>query len=550
MPSLTLYRLLFDWELGDYVDEELGDPRITDVDGANVAYWRQASAPEGSPEWAAIVRGAFPGERFGPQPPKDSALLVVRVVVDGDAATWAMAFGTAARYWLVKAAIDREAHIHASVAALRDPQTGTLERLTGISAHEIGQYLQRISREIPTGGAIADFEYDYGAQVLRGAKGRPARDGAGKTVSGGESLRVSAIDTFGMALEAIRTYEALVRAERVAHGDRLPGPRPVSPDERPTLLNGLATLLLERNPDADIAIVLPDEMVDEPLVLSPIGTSDAATNHRDNGIEQPTINDLLGLLEAGNETDRFSGEYLRSARLKALNDPKAVPLLKTLAGRFVFDGDACLIDEAQIYHVPAGWLEALDARVDSCPTIADFIAYDVERHEDEAAYNRALARALRNAIVLDQRLVRGDAFSSGIEIADVARVYSHGGVDRVDLIHIKRGTKASKLSHLFTQVRTAMHALPLPSVRDSLYQRICEVTRNEALRRRFRKALAVRDTFLPARVRIVVGISTAWNPHRPTSTHLSVYGRQGLQQTIQDVARGGHEIAVARIAEE
>ena len=38
-----------------------------------------------------------------------------------------------------------------------------------------------------------------------------------------------------------------------------------------------------------------------------------------------------------------------------------------------------LIDEAQIYHVPAGWLEALDARVDGGPIIADYIAGMTDR---------------------------------------------------------------------------------------------------------------------------------------------------------------------------
>lgn len=551
MPALTLYRLLFDWDLADYVRPEVGEPQTQDIGEEAVAYWRQANAPEEEPDWAVIIKGAFPDEEFAAPPARDSALMIVRMTIESQAATWALAFGPVARYWLVGEAIDHEAHIHASVAALRDPQTGSLERLTGIAAHEIGQYLQRIFREIPTGGAIANFEYDYDVQVLRAAKGRPARYGIGKTVVGGESLRISAIDSFESALVAIRAYEGLVRLERATHGNDLPGPRPVGQGSVPALLDALATSLLAGDDTSDIAIVLPDDLAEQRVVIGPIGTSEVANEHRRNGIEQPSLADVIELLRGCDEIDRFTGGYLKAAKFRGVDEQSraSVMLFKTLAGRFMFDNASYLVDEGQVYRVPSGWLEALDARVNSCHRIIDYLAYNRDRHVDEATYNVALARTLRPAVVLDQQLVRGDAFSSGIEVADIAHVYSHGGVERVDLIHVKRGTVASKLSHLFTQVRTAVRALPVPSVRESLYQRICEQTRNAQVRARFRRALSVGSTYMPGRIRMIIGITAAWKDERPASTHLSVYGRQGLQQTIQDVARGGHEVALATIVE-
>jgi uncharacterized protein (TIGR04141 family) len=67
----------------------------------------------------------------------------------------------------------------------------------------------------------------------------------------------------------------------------------------------------------------------------------------------------------------------------------------------------------------------------------------VKRNEAEDKYNARLSNALRDAILLDKRTIRRRQ-ATAIEVCDVA-------TENRQLIHVKKGTSSSSLSHLFAQ---------------------------------------------------------------------------------------------------
>ena len=91
-------------------------------------------------------------------------------------------------------------------------------------------------------------------------------------------------------------------------------------------------------------------------------------------------------------------------------------------------------------------------------------------------------------------------------MADVVRLVREDGRDIVELLHVKRGFVASKLSHLYNQASTVVFSLPERSVRRGLFERIEATSLSAATKRRIERVLAIEGVYDPARIRIVLGI--------------------------------------------
>lgn len=544
MPAVTLYRLRSGRHIEAYVRQAASEPeRVVRTDESALALWRGRSEPEGPPEWATIVQEAFDDQRFETPAGRESALVVVQTDVDGVTATWALSFGHGARHWLDPSAIDRDGHILAAVGVMRDPVSHGLTTLTAVSAQEISLQNQRIAREIPTGASMSGFEYDRDVQVLRGASGRPRVTGVGNTVAGGESVHLTGVQDFAGCGLAIAILERTVRHAREGGDGEIPGPRPVR-DRALTLEldQQLVNDILAGS--GEIAIALPPDALDARVFFSKLGRSAAATAHRTTGVEAPEIGTYVNVLRATGAIASFDVEALHEVKIETCDDSGGPwPLYDLLSGRVTHNDAAYVVEDGQWYRAPRDFVESLNLRVDECPHIDDYLAYS---HADEAAYNTQLATKLKLAGVLDRQLVRGDGFSSSIEMADVVRLVREDGRDIVELLHVKRGFVASKLSHLYNQASTVVFSLPERSVRRGLFERIEATSLSAATKRRIERVLAIEGVYDPARIRIVLGIIGPWNGRLP-SVVIPVLARAGLQRAIQRASSRGHQIRIARI---
>jgi uncharacterized protein (TIGR04141 family) len=118
------------------------------------------------------------------------------------------------------------------------------------------------------------------------------------------------------------------------------------------------------------------------------------------------------------------------------------PIDRCLSGEFRIDSDTYILDEAAIYIVATDYLEELNefTAAISAPTLSFPKTRPDEREEN---YNERISQSLSHAILLDRKTIRRP-HGTEIEICDVA-------TDRKQLIHVKRGTSSSSLSHLFAQ---------------------------------------------------------------------------------------------------
>ena len=81
-------------------------------------------------------------------------------------------------------------------------------------------------------------------------------------------------------------------------------------------------------------------------------------------------------------------------------------------------------------------------------SIAKIPTYDISlpdyNHDDEAHYNNFVAKTLNNSFCMDAKNIMHGGGRSRIEFCDVV-------INETDLMHMKRGTSSSSLSHLFSQ---------------------------------------------------------------------------------------------------
>jgi uncharacterized protein (TIGR04141 family) len=365
----------------------------------------------------------------------------------------------------------------------------------------------------------------------------------GSTIAGGESLHLTGLADFGECRAAIAVLERKVRDARANGEGEIPGPRPV---RDPQLVIELDQRLVDEMlaGSNEVAIALPPDALDARVFFSNLGRSAAATAHRTNGVEAPEVSTYIEVLKDTGAISQFDSAMLREVAIETCEpDAGSWDLYDLLSGRVTHAGASYVLEEGRWYRAPGDFIDSLNLRVDECPHIDDYPAFS---HADEGAYNEYLATKLKAAAARDRQLVRGDGFSSRIEMADVVRLADERR-DVVELIHVKRGFTGAKLSHLYNQASTAVFSLPERSVRKGLYERIETSGLSKSTKRRIERALALDGVYDPARIRIVLGIVGPWNGRSP-STVISVLARAGLQRTIQRASSRGHEIRIARIS--
>jgi uncharacterized protein (TIGR04141 family) len=115
---------------------------------------------------------------------------------------------------------------------------------------------------------------------------------------------------------------------------------------------------------------------------------------------------------------------------------------KCLSGELRIGTDAYILDDGALLSVATDYLRDLNkfTNVITNPT-QSFPA--MRRNEREDSYNKRISESLRRAILLDKQTVKRRQ-ATAIEVCDVA-------TSTKQLIHVKKGTTSSALSHLFAQ---------------------------------------------------------------------------------------------------
>jgi uncharacterized protein (TIGR04141 family) len=164
-------------------------------------------------------------------------------------------------------------------------------------------------------------------------------------------------------------------------------------------------------------------------------------------IDEPSLASFHGFLAEHELLPELTAEALQdTGRLHALDsDGKRMetwPLNRCLSGELTFGPETYVLDDGAFLAVARDYLRELNGFVSGVPAPPHTFP-KTRRGENEGAYNERLAGALPGAILLDKQTVSRPQ-ATAIEVCDVVMSSRH-------LIHVKKGTSSSSLSHLFAQ---------------------------------------------------------------------------------------------------
>lgn len=381
------------------------------------------------------------------------------------------------------------------------------------------------------------FGVDVSRDILRAVTGEPRDRGRfGKRVSGSDpvvlTMTTDAIDIPKICHDLLTAYSATAYRERFGWVDDLAVVQDRGLVDR--LDEALADQL--RNKDTSSThLAMPD----------PIDWADISA-FRIAGTQKVEYDDLdldeyLDQLGAG--VQAFTPQLIRN---------RGVSLQFSRGSDFErrWSLYQCLVSEqrvgAQLYVLIEGrWFEVsstLSGRVDAF--VSRLAAAPMEllpavRGEHEGDYNRRLADAQSaDRICLDAQLLRPEGATSGLEFCDVL-------VRDGTLLHVKRKSRSSTLSHLFAQgVVSATTLVGDPEFRTRLKGLIASNADDQAARW---DALIPGAEETPARERFRVGYVVIANSTRPGNDWLPFFSKLNLMQSAKTLQNLGLQVTLDRV---
>lgn len=382
-----------------------------------------------------------------------------------------------------------------------------------------------------TNADLDEFGLDTRRDFVKAVTGRAQRDGLSGILTGRDSLSLSidpAVDLGKLCETLDRAHKAEKYKERFGWIDALV---PVVSIELRDRLDAAVVDLIRSNDLANVDLAPPD-MVDY----------ESIRGFRYEGLTR---------------SDELEDGLDISVYIKYLGDPKAVtlPLLKSKHVQLYGESDRmerqwslyrCLVadisiqdhnyvlSEGQWFEVDGDFLAILATELRELVPESNVLFPDYRDCENEAEYNALVVGQIDDSLLQDQKLVSITGTKGSVEPCDVL-------TKQKQLIHIKRKTRSSNLSHLFSQGRVSGTLLM-----DS-----------KQFRAAWRKKLRTADpsfedvipTVKPGRdeYEIIFGVTTP----KPTDllSSLPFFSRLNLRQAATELIRNGLKVSHKGILE-
>lgn len=251
-------------------------------------------------------------------------------------------------------------------------------------------------------------------------------------------------------------------------------------------------------------------------------------------------------------------EYLAQSWTDAAN--LTIDLLKgrKVSVKFISSADAvarwsiyqCLVSEQRVDRklfalVEGRWFEVADtlvAQVDAAVSALPAATVTLppgRPGEAERDYNARAALELADLTLLDRELVAPDGAKTKIEFCDLM---STDG----SLVHVKRKSRSSTLSHLFAQGRVSAESLADGALRDQVRSAI-EKSAGGADASSWLNLVAPSGSG-PDRDKVTITYAVIANSSAPGGEWLPFFSRLALMQTVRDLNRLGFmKVALIRV---
>lgn len=251
-------------------------------------------------------------------------------------------------------------------------------------------------------------------------------------------------------------------------------------------------------------------------------------------------------------------DYLTQPQTDAAN--VTIDLLKgrKVSVKFISSADAvarwsvyqCLVSEQRVNErlyalVEGKWFEIAETLVQQVDTAVSAIPVATvslpagQPGEAEGAYNARAASLSADLALLDKELVAPDGSTTRIEFCDL--ISTDGS-----LVHVKRKSRSSTLSHLFAQGHVSAEALVDGVLRDQVRTAITKAAGNGDASGWLE--LVPPSTSTPERDKVTVTYAVIANSSATGVEWLPFFSRLTLMQTVRDLNRLGFaKVALVRV---
>lgn len=328
---------------------------------------------------------------------------------------------------------------------------GSGQGLRTVDSKRRGSTLVRARAQASAITTFEVFDIDRLRDVVGGVDGRPVdREAWGAHIAGADPLKLNLeIDLVDLG-RLCRDIDGV--AARTDYRDQFAWLDNIQPVTDPILVDQLRAYVigLIQSGEGDLDLAPP-----EILEWSRIHRFQFPFDRRRGVVHQDLrLQDLAASLRYAGRLDDLDYRGLRGRRISVLDvegeRTRSWSLWSCLNGGVVIDGHTYVIDEGDFFEVEANYLHRLDTWVDQL-SMSDAVLPEWHSRDHEGTYNEAAAESCGH-LLLDKKTVRLPG-STAVELCDLL-------TDDSKLIHVKRNSGSSDLSHLFSQgvvSATALH---------------------------------------------------------------------------------------------
>jgi uncharacterized protein (TIGR04141 family) len=402
---------------------------------------------ETEPSWAKQFRGIA-------DPPisvRSKTAAALMVITTGNA-TFALSFGFG-RALMDPDAWEQEFGLKVTLNNIDD------EGIKHIQLSAFDSLLQNKQTQAVRNARIDEFGLDVEQDVIRSLTGKPKDELLGRQLGGRDSLRISTTTSLTQLPALLdRILSDSVKDDYLQVFSWVGRMKEVRGKSLKTQLDDL---LVEK---------LSGQSIERVWMAPPTCEDwDAGRTFNIHGVTEPQddlrLSEVLREWESEGKLDGLEIDDLRAWRVIAADDNEqereSWSVYKTLYCEIDLNGETFLLNNALWYRIDKSYLDEVNKDIDEFPT-CDILLPDYNDPSEEA-YNKRVSRDSPLYCLMDRKCIelKSRGFTK-VEFCDLASSSKH-------LVHVKRYSGSSELSHLFAQgIVPAELFLNVPEFREAV----------------------------------------------------------------------------------
>ncbi|WP_336706506.1 DUF6119 family protein [Oerskovia sp. USHLN155] len=479
-----------------------------------------------TPSWATYVEPVVEGGLQGVQSASASGLLVLKV----DNHMFALTFGYG-RTFLNQAKIERRFGLKVALNLIDERQIRSLD------TKKFDEMVVSTNTQTSRTTELPTFGVDILRDILRAVTGSAPDGSRYKSVSGADAL-VLGVDTPVSDLPAL-LRDLYIHYTATKYQDAFGWVDQLAEVRNPTLVEALDQLMVDQlkvGVTDSTHMAMPENLEWEDIehfVITP--------TRRQTQFDELDLDAYIAVpaTKSGELTVDLLKKRKVSVKFIRGEDPVTKwSVYQCLVSEQRVEGKLYALVEGRWFEVADSLVNQVDAAVSALPSAT--VALPPGRPgEPEGDYNARAAAASPDLTLLDKRLVAPDGATTKIEFCDLI---SKDG----SLIHVKRKSRSSTLSHLFAQGHVSAESLVDGPLRDQVRAAI-KISAGSADPSAWLELIPPNGSD-PAREKVTVTYAVIANSRASGVEWLPFFSRLTLMQTVRDLNRLGFtRIALARI---